>query len=73
MAIKLPDGDEFINAAEVCEIIGCHRTTLGRYLHDGEAPDGSFMLGRSRRWRKSAVYSWLVLQETAAKVEGAFE
>ena len=52
MAIKLPDGDEFITSAEVCAIIGCHRTTLGRYVAAGESPSGSFMFGRARMWRK---------------------
>jgi predicted DNA-binding transcriptional regulator AlpA len=70
MAIKLPDGDEFITSAETCAIIGCHRTTLGRYLHDDEAPAGSFMLGRDRLWRKSAVYEWLVFQEETANGRG---
>lgn len=70
MAIKLPDGDEFITSAEVCAIIGCHRTTLGRYVAAGESPSGSFMFGRNRYWRKSAVYDWLVFQETVA-TEGA--
>ena len=64
MAIDLPDGDAFLRTDEVCAILGCHRTTLGRYLHDEAAPTGSFLLGRDRPWRKSSVYEWLIFQET---------
>lgn len=58
MPIELDDGDAYLTTAEVCEILGCHRTTLNNHVDDPTWPK-SFRAGHKRYYRRSSVYGWL--------------
>ncbi|MFO0814520.1 MAG: helix-turn-helix domain-containing protein [Gemmatales bacterium] len=47
-----------ISVKSVCELAGISVPTLYRLISQGEAPKG-FHLGRSHKWLKDDVVSWL--------------
>jgi prophage regulatory protein len=55
----------FLSLKQVCEEVGCHRTTLWRFVKKGTFPKPSCELFGRPRWRKAVVEDWLAKQERA--------
>ena len=68
--MTLDDEDEYLTTAEVGGRINVPDATLRAWRHRGYGPPG-FLLGRTWRYRWSAVRAWLDEQERAAQTTGA--
>jgi len=53
------EGKEVISVPEACRLLGVHRNTLYKLIHNGELPAFKMMAGGRWRFRRGELEQWL--------------
>ena len=56
---------QMIGAAQLSEILGVSKRQISRWLASGDLPPHDFVIGQTKRWRRSTVRAWI--EEQAIK------